>query len=95
MPISGGGFPVQIGACCLMSDVGYKPELVFAASGGSVCAFTMMASEWKASKVPLFLEQMSSSMFMMQWGIPLLNNLYSLCKGSIYEVEGEEKTCSP
>lgn len=84
MPISGGGFPVQIASSCVMADVGYKPEFVFAASGGSVSAVTMMASEWKAHKVPLILEHMSSDMFAVEHNVPMLKSIYSLSKGSLY-----------
>lgn len=84
LPISGGGFPIQVASTCMLADVGYKPELIFSSSGGSVCAFVMLASEWKSSKVPLLMEHLSSSLFVEEWTVPVLQNLYSLCQGSIF-----------
>lgn len=84
LPISGGGFPVQVASCCMLADVGYSPNVVFASSGGSICAFIMQASEWNSHKVPLIMEQLSSNLFAKKWAVPILTNLYSLCKGSIF-----------
>lgn len=85
LPISGGGFPIQISSCCILADVDYVPELVFASSGGAICAFLMMAADWKSRKVPLILENISSDLFLDKWKFPVLRNLYSVCQGSRFK----------
>lgn len=84
LPISGGGFPIQLTSCCILADVGYKPDLVFAASGGSLCAFIMLAGDWDSTRVPLIVENVSSKMFAEPWKIPVLDKLYSISQGSIF-----------
>lgn len=84
LPISGGQFTAQVASCCMLADVGYKPNLIFASSGGSVCAFVMMATDWTTTKVPLLMEQLTSHLFAEEWTFPVMHNLYSLLQGSIF-----------
>lgn len=84
LPISGGGFPIQVASCCLMADIKYVPDIVFASSGGSICAFVMLASEWNALRVPMIMENLSADMFVEHWNFPILQKLYSISKGSIF-----------
>ncbi len=85
LPISGGGFPVQVGSCCLLGDVQYVPDVVLASSGGSLAAYLMAAGEWTPKKVPIILEQVTSKMFARKWSMPIFNHLYSLSQGSIFD----------
>lgn len=48
LPISGGGFPVQIK---MMGDMGYKPDVMFTASGGNVSAYMMMACNFNLNNL--------------------------------------------
>ena len=64
----------------MLADLKVKPDLVFASSGGSVCAFI----DWDPSRVPLVLEKVTSSFFIKEWNVPLFKHLYSLYQGSVY-----------
>ena len=58
-----------------MADAGYRPDKVFASSGGSLCAFIMLASDWTSSKIPLIVDNILSSLFIEKHGSqPLLRN---------------------
>lgn len=84
-PISGGQFPAQVATASLLSETGYRPDVCLASSGGSVTSFLMHACKWDSKKVPLVMENLSSSMFMSMRSIPLIHSLMSLCYGSIYD----------
>lgn len=72
-------------ASSLLSQVNYVPNLVFASSGGSICAFVMLASDWDCRKVSQVLENICSKMFVQEWNFPLLQKLYSLSQGSLFD----------
>ena len=83
-PISGGCFPVQIASCMRLCDEGtYKPDVVFASSGGNICTLLMEATGWTSDRVFLMSEYINGNMFARRWSVPILDRVYGMWKGSV------------
>lgn len=77
LPISGGGFPAQIG---LLKELykstktsdkpGIKPDLVFASSGGNVAAYIAMLGDWTDTGISRNCTLLDSSLFVESWTPP-------------------------
>ncbi len=83
-PISGGGIPSQVACCMHLCNIQYKPDFVFASSGGTVSAYVMEAANWYSRRVPSVLGNISGAMFLKSWNMPMMDKLYGMCKGSMY-----------
>jgi len=99
LPVSGGGFPVQLAELCELfeaikknklqfkSDIDYKPNLVLGASGGNVAGYLAMAGDWYYQGVYRVLEYLSSGVFVESW-CPELNFIptwvWTFFTGSVY-----------
>lgn len=79
MPISGGGFPVQLAEVSLLYDAykinkpilngekDYAPDLVYGASGGNVAAYVAMGGDWYYQGILRIVENLNSKMFIKSW----------------------------
>lgn len=79
MPISGGGFPVQLAEVSLLYDAykinnpmftgekDYTPDLVYGASGGNVAAYVSMGGDWYYQGILRMVENINSKMFIKSW----------------------------
>lgn len=79
LPISGGGFPVQLAELSLVYDaykinkplfegvVDYAPDLVMGASGGNVAAYISLAADWYYEGMVRIIENIDSQMFVKSW----------------------------
>lgn len=79
LPVSGGGFPVQLAGLsetyeALKINKGlwsgskdYSPDLVCAASGGNVAAYLALAADWNIEGIYRILENVDSKLFVRSW----------------------------
>ncbi len=79
LPVSGGGFPVQIAFIAEMYEArklnkvfltgskDYHPDLVMAASGGNVASYIAMGGDWNYSGMSRMIKYISSNMFVSSW----------------------------
>lgn len=79
LPISGGGFPVQLAELSLIYDAykinkplfegvsDYSPDLVMGASGGNVAAYIGLAADWYYEGMVRIIENIDSQMFVKSW----------------------------
>jgi predicted acylesterase/phospholipase RssA len=66
-PISGGGFPVQLGILSLLCDVKYKPDLALASSGGNVATYVTIAAQWSSQHIKRLIKSLDSNFFIKSW----------------------------
>lgn len=79
LPVSGGGFPVQIAFISEMYEArkinkgflsgskDYHPDLVMSASGGNVASYIGMGGDWNYSGMSRMIKYISSNMFVTSW----------------------------
>lgn len=79
LPISGGGFPVQLAELSLLYDAfkinkvffqgkkDYFPHLCLGASGGNVAAYVGMAADWYHEGMLRIAENIDKQMFIRSW----------------------------
>lgn len=84
LPVSGGGFPVQIGEVEMLTEAQYKPDIILAASGGNIPAYTALAGNFKPHAIRRITSSMSSNLFLKT--LPLLTSFSSgYVDGSLYD----------
>jgi hypothetical protein len=88
-PVSGGGFPVQLGLISILTDRGIKPRISVGSSGGNVAQYVALAAEWKAEEIPRLASLIQSWMFSSSWwpsgfSYVLPSWMIGYFKGSIY-----------
>lgn len=84
LPISGGKFPVQIAIVESLSDIGYKPDLTLASSGGTVASYCASYGDWKSEEIRKIAKDLSSSLFIRSWFSPHLAIFHSIVAGYFY-----------
>lgn len=73
LPISGGGFAVQMGLLKAINDASdIIPDLVLASSGGNVAAYVAMISNWRGSGIVRNSYFLHSKLFVESWVPPFL-----------------------
>lgn len=88
-PVSGGGFPNQIGLMSQLLSLDVRPNLVLGSSGGNVAAYVGLAAEWNPSSIPAIVTSLNSGLFAQSWWPRYLAALFpswaiGILKGSIY-----------
>ena len=78
LPISGGGFPVQLALLSKIYDAiklnkinftgnDYTPQFLLAASGGNIAAYLGLAGDWSYEGICRVSENINSEMFVKSW----------------------------
>ncbi|AYV86340.1 MAG: patatin-like phospholipase [Solumvirus sp.] len=67
LPISGGGFPVQLGILSKLCDAKYEPDLVLSSSGGNVSAYIAAAGGWQSKGIKRVAKCLSKDFFLTSW----------------------------
>jgi hypothetical protein len=77
LPVSGGGFAVQIGLLKAIYDatmgkkcIGITPDLVLGSSGGNVAAYLAMIGNWCSNSIMKNSHLINSSLFVESWTPP-------------------------
>lgn len=93
LPVSGGGFAVQIGLLKAINQatqsesdkLGYRPDIVFASSGGNVSSYIALIGNWRYNEIlrncgilnsDLFVESWTPSFFPSGLVFPLTGSVY-------------------
>lgn len=94
LPISGGYFTVQIAELMQMAaalslakiDASIGPDIVMCASGGAVCGFIGLASDWKIPQMMSIARSLTPGMFAVPWiaGPRAANAVVGLIKGTMF-----------
>jgi len=88
LPVSGGGFPSQLGLLSELTSAGITPEVIFGASGGNVSAYIGLAGDWSPYGIRRVTETMNCEFFSRSWWPPMLRWMPSWSigyfRGSIY-----------
>lgn len=77
LPVSGGGFAVQIGFLKVINEAsskkdisGIKPDLVLGSSGGQVSAYLAMIGNWNYTAILKNIHLVNSTLFVESWTPP-------------------------
>lgn len=65
-PISGGSFVSQMAFFRLFAEIGYRPNIILSASGGSVSAFVANCCDWNPDKMTTVFNDISSNVFILR-----------------------------
>ena len=84
LPVSGGGFPIQISYLNKLSYHNQEGDIYLTSSGGSVATYLALAGNFRNSAIIKVLSDMDNSKFVSSWtkGIPSIIQGYF--KGSVY-----------
>ena len=86
LPVSGGAFVSQLAIIQHLTEIEYRPDIIFGSSGGNVAAYIAIAAEWKWAAIERMLGEVSSEMFAKPWyNIPPIAFLMGILKGNIYD----------
>jgi len=89
LPVSGGSFPKQLGLITALLELGLKPDVVLAASGGNVAAYAAAAADWEADGIDRVSRCLDTDLFLSSWWPNPLDILPSwligFFRGSIYK----------
>lgn len=61
MPISGGFMPAQMALLMIICEAGFRPDIVFACSGGNVGAYIGLAANWDPIIIKELLKDLSKT----------------------------------
>lgn len=67
MPISGGAFVNQLAGVINLTEIGYRPDCIFASSGGNVAAYISVAAEWHWASIERITREVNNKMFARPW----------------------------
>ena len=62
-PISGGCFGIQLAAIKKLCEIGYRPDICFVGSGGTVACLVAEAGNWKPSGIDMVVSELDSKVF--------------------------------
>ena len=86
LPVSGGGFVVQLAILQYICQVKISPDLILASSGGNVAAYIAMAADWKWSGIERISNQLNQELFVRQWStFGSLSFMFGYFKGDLYK----------
>ena len=86
IPVSGGGFVSQLGIIQHICEMGIKPDLIMASSGGNVAAYIAAAAKWKWPGIERIAEDINQNMFIKPWSnISSISLLFGYFKCDIYD----------
>lgn len=66
-PVSGGGFPIQLGLISELIALGITPQIFFGASGGNVAGYLSLAADWSPHGIHRLCQQLHSGLFCQSW----------------------------
>ena len=69
LPVSGGGFVVQLAALQLLSGIKFIPDVTLGSSGGNVAAYVGAAANWRWAGIERIARGLSHHMFVQDWSI--------------------------
>lgn len=88
LPVSGGGFPVQLGLISELTSVGITPKVVFGSSGGNVAGYLGLSADWSPHGIRRIVEQLHPDLFSRSWWPKMLSWMPSWTigyfRGSVY-----------
>lgn len=85
LPVSGGRFPVQLVFLKEIIKIGYKPDIILATSGGNICAYLSVISDFELRTFEILLREISSDLLIKErTSISFLSKIIGFFKGSIY-----------
>jgi predicted acylesterase/phospholipase RssA len=85
LPVSGGSFPFQIRALIELSEEGWKPDVLFATSGGNVSAYLGLTANFEAPALRRLLKEINSDLFIQRNAdTPSLDAFTRFFKGCLY-----------
>jgi hypothetical protein len=90
LPISGGGFPIQLGILCALCDIEYRPHLALGSSGGNLAAYLATAANWNSRGILRHAQDLTQDFFVNSWTPGLLDKflpswMVGLLKESFYD----------
>jgi hypothetical protein len=85
LPVSGGGFVVQLAIIQHLSELNIIPDLTMSSSGGNVAAYISAAADWKWNKIEMISREMNNNLFAKPWSnIALISFLTGFFQGNLY-----------
>lgn len=86
LPISGGGFVAQLAGLQHLSQIGIKPNVCLASSGGNVATYIGAASDWHWASIQRIATSMNQTLFANSWStIPAISFIIGYFKGSFFD----------
>ena len=67
LPVSGDGFPVQLGILEHLCESGFVPDITLSSSGGNVAAYVAAAADWKWAAIERISRELSHDLFASPW----------------------------
>ena len=67
LPVSGGGFPVQLGLLSELTSIGITPDQVLASSGGNIAAYLGLSADWSPYGLTRVVNYLKPSLFSSSW----------------------------
>jgi len=85
MPVSGGGFVVQLAALQLLSGINFVPDVTLGSSGGNVAAYVGAAANWRRAGIERIARELSNNLFVQSWNsFSFMAFLLGYYKGELY-----------
>lgn len=86
LPVSGGGFVVQLAIIQHLCEAKIIPDVILSSSGGNVAAYVATAADWKWSGIERISQDLSQNLFLKSWSfINPLSVIIGYFKGSVYD----------
>lgn len=86
LPISGGGFVVQLAIIQHLSEVNIIPDLTMSSSGGNVAAYVSAAADWKWAKIERIARELNNELFAKPWSnVAMISFLTGFFQGNLYD----------
>ena len=85
MPVSGGGFVVQLAALQLLSGINFVPDVTLGSSGGNVAAYIGAAANWRWASIERIARELSNNLFVQRWSsFGFISYLVGYYKGELF-----------
>jgi predicted acylesterase/phospholipase RssA len=85
LPVSGGRFPVQLVFLRKLIEYKYRPDLILATSGGNICSYIALASNFDLRSFQVLIEAIDSEFLIKERSsFGILSRLIGFFKGSLY-----------
>lgn len=85
MPVSGGGFVVQLAALQLLSGINFVPDVTLGSSGGNVAAYVGAAANWRWAGIERIARELSNNLFVQKWNsFRFIAFIMGYYKGELY-----------
>lgn len=88
LPVSGGGFPVQLGLISEITAIGITPNVVFGSSGGNIAGYLGLSADWSPYGIHRIVDRLHPELFSQSWWPRMLGWMPSWTigyfRGSVY-----------